>query len=355
MYNKFKFSVQRQNTETAIIVGKSLLEEINTLIDLKSFSSFLIICDQRVLPSAEKAERQLKITGKKTGIFILNGGEKVKSISSLKRIYQKLFTFKADRKTLVISLGGGTIGDVVGFAAATYLRGLSFIQIPTTLLAMVDASLGGKTAVNFNRIKNLIGAFHQPKAVLIDLHFLKTLPKNEMRNGMAEIIKYGLTLDKSLINILLEYKKNKNKLLEIIKRSVLLKMKIVSRDEQEGNQRAILNFGHTIGHAIEANSKNFGHGEAVAIGMAGATLISQRMGFIAEPDVNKILNLLRDFSLPIKVRGITPTELIEAMKKDKKKENKEINWVLLKQIGQGIIKQKVDKKIIKQVLEKLCN
>lgn len=281
--------------------------------------------------------------------IILPNGESAKNWESLNIIFTELLKFNMPRKTLILALGGGVIGDIAGLAASLYQRGVPYIQIPTTLLAQVDSSVGGKTAINHPMGKNMIGAFYQPKAVLIDLDFLKTLPDREYFAGLAEVVKYGLIFDGEFFNFL-EANKNKilNKdpeiLLKIIQKSCEIKAQIVSLDEKESGLRAILNFGHTYGHALETltDYQIFLHGEAIAIGMVLALRKSMEIFKLEQDLLARVLNLLEFFNLPVEIpqeliKILSPENMIKAMAKDKKNSGsaEKITLILLKKLGQA--------------------
>jgi 3-dehydroquinate synthase len=267
-------------------------------------------------------------------------GEEYKTLSWASKLFDRLIALKADRQTPLVALGGGVIGDLTGFVAATYLRGVPFIQVPTTLLAQVDSSVGGKTGVNHRRGKNLIGAFYQPKFVFIDVDTLKTLDKRELRAGLAEVIKYGVIRDPGLFKYLEEHiedilKIDKEALLHIIKRSCAIKASVVEADEKEAGLRAILNFGHTFGHAVEAVTryKEYKHGEAVAIGMVFAVGLSNRIGLCGKNVVERVADLLERAGLPTEVPDFPKKSFLKAMEIDKKVIGGELRFVLAERIG----------------------
>jgi len=298
--------------------------------------------------------------------IVLPDGEQYKNLDAISYIYDQLMAAKCDRKTTLLALGGGVVGDITGFAAATYQRGVNFVQVPTTLLAQVDSSVGGKTGVNHPRGKNMVGAFYQPQCVVICTDFLKTLPIREVKAGLAEVIKYGLinrpdffkwmannsegllTLDSELIA-------------KAIKISCESKAEIVAADEREGGVRALLNFGHTFGHAIETAS-GYGvllHGEAVVIGMVMAADLSRRMGLLSAADALNIRSVLEEnFSMQVvPPADITVEQFMDLMSSDKKAELGKIRFILLKAVGQAYIEADVEVTLLKQTLtagENLC-
>lgn len=279
-------------------------------------------------------------------VLTLPDGESTKSLKCLSYLYDELIKNRFERSDFIIAFGGGVIGDLSGFAAATYLRGINFIQIPTTLLADVDSSVGGKTGIDHIGGKNLIGAFYQPKRVIIDINFLNTLPERELKNGFAEVIKYGAVLDSEFF-IYLEnnYEKilsrDKHSLMYIIKRSCAIKADVVNKDEREAGLRSVLNFGHSLGHAIETlyNYETIKHGEAIAIGMLFASMVSKDLGLCAGETLNRIKTLIENSGLPSKIPNFTPLEYINAMKLDKKVEDRLIKFVLVKEIGSFVFKE----------------
>ena len=267
-------------------------------------------------------------------------GEEYKSLETLNSIYDSLIEFGFDRKSLIVALGGGVVGDIAGFAAATYLRGIPFVQVPTSLLAQVDSSVGGKTGVNHIKGKNLIGAFYQPGLVLIDTATLVTLTEREYLSGLAEIAKYGVVLNRDLfgfmeVNVDKLLKRDTECLLNVIKISCSIKASVVEKDEKEAGLRAVLNYGHTIGHAVETLTeyKKYTHGEAVAIGMAQAAKLSEAMGISDIAETERILALLHALRLPIEMPYFTPTAYHEVLAQDKKARDGAINFVFNKGIG----------------------
>ncbi|MEK7124565.1 MAG: 3-dehydroquinate synthase, partial [Patescibacteria group bacterium] len=291
-------------------------------------------------------------------LISFQAGEKNKTRKTKENIENDMLELALGRDTCIIALGGGVVGDVAGFVAATYMRGIPYIQIPTTLLAMVDSSIGGKVAVDTLNAKNAIGTFYQPKKVIIDLNFLKTLPKNELANGLAEIIKYALIKDKDFFNFL---EKNVDKILNhdpdalkrTIKRSCEIKAEIVVQDEKEKGIRRILNYGHTIGHAIETSlSYEISHGQAIAIGMAYAAKLSAKLGFLHQDSVIRQNNLLEYIGLPHKLshHKLRPKKLLECMRLDKKIINGKMNFILLNSIGDAFISDEVALEDIKNII-----
>ncbi len=293
----------------------------------------------------------------------ISGGDKTKNISQLNFILEKSLSFEISRDSLLIAFGGGVIGDIVGFASSILLRGLDYIQIPTTLLSQVDSSIGGKTAINSSKSKNLIGSFHQPIAVIADIGMLKTLPKREFLAGMVEIIKYGLIkdinffeyLEKNYIEIL-NY--DQIKLKNIISMSCKIKSAIIKKDEKENGERALLNLGHTFGHAIESFGKYDGtiiHGEAVSIGICLAFKLSNKMGFCSQIETTRVINLLKNLNLPTSLKdlsiSITTSKMLEKFRYDKKNKNNQLTFILNQNIGKSFIKNNMDINVLKKFLD----
>ncbi len=291
--------------------------------------------------------------------IVLPDGERYKTLETVSTIFDALIEKKHIRSTTLVALGGGVVGDMTGFAAACYQRGVNFIQLPTTLLSQVDASVGGKTGVNHPLAKNMIGAFHQPKAVFIDLETLQTLPSREYQAGLAEIIKAALILDSEFFEWLEEHipqlmARDKSVLQYAIEQACAIKVKIVVADEKEANVRALLNFGHTFGHAIEqvTHYSEWLHGEAVAIGIVLAAQYSASIGLIDNKIVTRIKNILTSAKLPIRFpNSIAIKQMIACMDSDKKKDNEGVRLVLLKEIGQAVLSQQVDPSILEETLK----
>jgi len=291
-------------------------------------------------------------------LIVFPAGEKSKSRETKENIENKMLELALGRDTCIIALGGGVVGDIAGFAAATYMRGIPYIQVPTTLLAMADSSIGGKVGIDTRNAKNSIGAFYQPKKVIVDLDFLKTLPKKELLNGMAEVIKHALIKDKDFFHFL---EKNIDKILncdleilkQTIKKSCEIKAGVVMQDEKEKGIRKFLNYGHTIGHAIEsALNYKISHGNAIAIGMSYAARLSAKLGFLDEGSVIRQNNLLEYIGLPHKLshHKLKPRKILEHIQYDKKIVNGKISFILLNSIGDGFVCDKVSLDDIEDVL-----
>ena len=310
-----------------------------------------------------RIERILRKSGLKMPIFSIKPGEASKSLDTAERIYHFLLKNGIDRKGFIIAIGGGVVGDLAGFVAANYMRGISVVQIPTTLMAQVDSSIGGKTGVNLNEGKNLVGSFWQPKFVFMDIQTLTTLPKRYLRAGIAEVIKYGVIKDKTLFLLLekklatlLEVKKDIWQ--SIIWRCAKIKADVVSKDECETKGlRVILNYGHTIGHAVESLTKyhRFSHGEAVALGMVAVAKLAHKMGYLGQKDLDRQICLITGLGLPVDIRDICrgkkyKENIIKKLKYDKKNKDGKIRFVLARRIGEVIVANKIKDKDIKAVL-----
>jgi len=284
-------------------------------------------------------------------------GEEYKSLETAARVYDAAFDARLDRKSVVVALGGGVVGDLAGFIAATYMRGVNLVQVPTTLLAQVDSSVGGKVAVNHPKGKNIIGAFYQPKLVFIDITTLQSLPEREIQTGLAEVVKYGVIWDRKFFGYLAANAEGvkalaSQHLLHIVKNSCAIKAMVVEQDEKEAGLRAILNFGHTFGHALEAltHYKYYRHGEAVAIGMVTASQVAVEMGLLEHRDRDAVVNLLTAFGLPVDFRNLKVEEIMDKMLYDKKAQGGRVNFVIPEAIGKVRITSDVPPEIIRKVL-----
>jgi 3-dehydroquinate synthase len=302
----------------------------------------LIVADANVAAMAPEYIHRMDEAGIAAGLQLLPAGEETKSLDCAADVYDHLVKLKADRHVAIMALGGGVIGDLAGFVAATYARGLPLIMVPTTLLAQVDSSVGGKVGVNHPRAKNIIGAFHQPVGVWIDTASLATLPVRELRCGLAEVVKHGAILDPGLFTLIEAEVEAITGLVPTVIRHIVgwsceLKAQIVSQDErEETGLRAVLNFGHTIGHAIEAVAGYDGpyrHGEAVAIGMVAEARLAERLGWIGPDVTDRLARLLRALGLPISAEGLDRNDLLEAMTRDKKNRGGRIRFALPRALG----------------------
>jgi len=340
-----------------IYIGEGLLARADLLRSHIDGRQVMIVTNDTVAPLyLQKA--QAAVAGLQCHTVILPDGERYKTWEVLNRIFDALLQQQCDRRVTVIALGGGVIGDMAGFAAACYQRGVPFIQIPTTLLAQVDSSVGGKTGVNHPLGKNMIGAFHQPNCVLIDTATLNTLPDRELSAGLAEVIKYGLIRDVAYLEWL---EKNMDALLRrdagvmaaAIERSCRNKAEVVAADERESGVRALLNLGHTFGHAIETGI-GYGvwlHGEAVAAGMYMAAALSERLGWISAGDVARVEAVIRSARLPVRAPAdLAPGRMLELMAVDKKAQEGMIRLVLLKAVGEAVLTADYDPAQLREIL-----
>lgn len=302
----------------------------------------LMVTDENVAGLAAPYLAALEAVGVETTQTIIPPGECSKSLDCAADLFDRLVKIRADRHTAVVALGGGVVGDLAGFVAASYARGLPLVMIPTSLLAQVDSSVGGKVGVNHPRAKNIIGAFHQPVGVWADTDSLKTLPPRELRCGLAEVVKYGVILDADFFRDLVNHadeilERRPEAIRRVVARSCRLKAEVVTRDErEETGLRAVLNFGHTIGHAIESVAGYGGgyqHGEAVAVGMAAESRLAERLGWVDAGVTTKLVALLERFGLPTTAPGLDPEALLEAMGRDKKNQKGKTRFVLPREIG----------------------
>jgi 3-dehydroquinate synthase len=342
--------VDLANRSYPIHIGRNLIADADLILPHLKRKHVAIVTNTTVAPLyLDKLSQTLEAAGVSVIPIILPDGEAYKNTETLNKIYDALLQNRCERSTTLIALGGGVIGDLTGYAAATYLRGVPFIQIPTTLLSQVDSSVGGKTGINHPLGKNMIGAFYQPQVVLADIDTLKTLPLRELAAGMAEVIKYGLIRDVEFFNWLEAHIEQlmaleESAISEAIYRSCQNKADVVARDEHETGERALLNLGHTFGHAIE-NAMGYGvwlHGEAVAAGTMMAADLSQRMGWLSAADVARIYALLTKARLPLDAPKLGADKYLELMQMDKKVADGKIRLVLQQGIGQSVITSDYD-------------
>ena len=309
---------------------------------------------------AKPAFNSLARAGFSPALIVVPSGETAKSLKSVQTCYDQLAVHRLERQSFIVALGGGVVGDLAGFVAATYLRGIAFVQAPTTLLAQVDSSVGGKVGVNLKAGKNLVGAFYQPRLVLCDLDTLQTLPEREFRAGLAEVIKYGIIYDAKLFAQLERdfpglLRRDHQTLAAVVARCCEIKAEVVGQDETEGHLRAILNFGHTIGHALEAicGYGKFLHGEAISIGQVAAVKISRRVPGLSKRDAERIINLFKRAGLPVQIRlnSVQRRKLFVAMRLDKKVRGGEARFVLAKKIGKVLWGRRVPEVYIREALD----
>ena len=341
-----------------IHIGAGLLDRAELIVPHLAQKRVAIVTNTTVAPLyLERLSATLAAAGVAVHPVVLPDGEAYKNWETLNLIFDALLSWRAERRTTLIALGGGVIGDMTGFAAACYQRGVPFIQIPTTLLSQVDSSVGGKTGINHPLGKNMVGAFYQPKAVLADTDTLKTLPPRELSAGLAEVIKYGFIRDAEFL-VWLETHMDRLRALDTeavahaIYRSCEIKAQVVGEDEREGGIRAILNLGHTFGHAIEAGMGygNWLHGEAVGAGMALAAETSRRLGWITDADVARVGALIRAAGLPDVAPDMAPEAWLDYMGHDKKVESGRLRFVLLKKLGEAVVTGDVPTDVLTGVL-----
>ncbi|MFH1588517.1 MAG: 3-dehydroquinate synthase [Candidatus Diapherotrites archaeon] len=329
-----------KNRNYEVLIGKGILKKLKPFLKKQKYDKIGIITDSNIEKLfLKKMMHELKPFDIES--FIVPAGEKSKSIECFAAIQEKLIERNFSRKSAIIAFGGGMIGDLAGFCSATFMRGIDLIQVPTTLLAAVDSGVGGKTAINSGKTKNMIGVFYQPKIVLIETKFLQTLPRKEFNSGMGEVIKYGIIMDKKLFAFL---KNNSKKIIsrnseimgKTISECIKIKAKVVSEDEKESNKRKILNFGHTFGHAIEADSKfKLTHGESIAIGMIFESMLGEKINVLKKGETKKIKELIADLGLKAKFKSKgKEKKLIDLMKHDKKNFGGKIVFSLPKKIGE---------------------
>ena len=355
--------VTHQGGRYQVLVGWGLLDELGRLaVDAGLKGPAYIVSDDRVFsPYGRRAQRSLEKAGIPTHCFIIPPGEASKTLEVAQGIYQWLVEMRAERRHPIVAVGGGVVGDLAGFVAATFLRGMPFVQVPTSMAAMVDASIGGKVAVDLPQGKNLVGSFYQPRLVVADVAALATLGKRELAEGWAEAIKHGLILDADLFAVFEEHAEELMDLepelsTDVIRRSIAIKARIVSEDEKETlGRRILLNYGHTIGHAIEA-ATGYGqylHGEGVSVGMTGASIMGREMGLTDPEVVDRQRRVLERFGLPTGAGNVDPDALFDAMSLDKKIESGSIRWVMLEDVGKAVVTRDVPNDLVERTVRGL--
>lgn len=345
-----------------IIIGEDVIDRAGLTTKVKDETDrYVIVTDSDVNPLyGQRVLERLKETTRPVDIIEIPAGESSKSLETVLGVARRLVELSASRKSLLIALGGGVVGDVTGFVASVYMRSIPYIQIPTTLLAQVDSSVGGKTGVDLPEGKNLVGTFYQPKAVYIDLSVLKTLSDKDFGNGLAEIIKYSIIANHGLFELLEQenagIKKRDISLMKtLVGRSCKIKAGIVEVDEKESDLRRVLNFGHTLGHALEAASDyGLSHGEAVAIGMVGAAMISRKLNHLDEDSFARIVGLIKSYGLPTTIRaGMETAQITGFMTTDKKAVGGQLHFVLTKAIGVPFVTPEVPSGVVVEAIEEL--
>jgi len=361
-----KIKVNLRERSYDIIIGAENFAELGKIIQEYHSGGEIIVITDPLVNKLYGNLLQKNLPGKIKTIEVPRG-ERNKNLKQAMKIYDALVECFAHRDSLIIALGGGVVGDIAGFAAATYMRGINYVQVPTTLLAQVDSSIGGKTGVNHPKCKNLIGSFYQPKLVFIDVKTLTSLPVRELRTGLAEVVKYGVIEDEAFFKFLEENAHQLNtvafenettlrgalKLWQtIIAESAKIKARIVEKDETESNLRMLLNYGHTVGHALETltSYKSYNHGEAVAVGMVASARIASRLKILDNAAVERIIELLGKLGLPTEIEGLSAEKIVSALGIDKKARGGKICFVLPEKIGKMAIRCDISEKIIRESL-----
>ena len=354
-----KIEVRLGSSGYNIYIGAGLLEQAGSLLKESGLTGKLVIITNHIVKElyGDALKQNLGREDFTVAILQVPDGEEQKSLETASRLYKELSDFYAERTTPILALGGGVIGDLAGFVAATYMRGVPLIQMPTTLLAQVDSSIGGKVAVDHCRLKNIIGVFYQPRLVIADVDTWKTLPAKALIDELAEVIKYAVIEDIKFFDYLEEnldrVKSLDSKVLEeVIFRSAKIKAAIVEKDERDSGLRNILNYGHTIGHAIESASNfKMGHGEAVAIGMLAAARISNRLGILDKNELIRLKDVIEGVGLSVEIPKLDIGKVIQAIKHDKKISRGKIRFILPKSIGNVFITDEVNLSLVEHVLE----
>ncbi|MDA1196547.1 MAG: 3-dehydroquinate synthase [Nanoarchaeota archaeon] len=344
----------------SLAIACGLLDDVASLLKKESFGNkYVIISDVTVAKLyGKKLETSMNNVGLDVSLVTFASGEEHKHLKTYSTLQEQLFELGCDRKACIVALGGGVVGDVAGFVAATYMRGINFVQIPTTLLAMVDASIGGKTGVDLVSGKNLVGAFHQPQAVFIDPSLLESLPLAEIRNGLSECIKHGCISDVDLLGFI---ESNLDQILskktavleELIFRNCSIKANVVMQDEKESGIRKMLNYGHTLGHALEA-AIGYGvisHGAAVALGMVAAAKLSVVVGRLSQQECDRLITLLERVGFEVTLLDVSIDKLVSLMKRDKKMVDGALQFVLLEKLGKAVLDVDITDSAIVSVLE----
>ena len=345
-----------------IKIGEDILVNLGQYLSQLEIGSKVLIISNPLVDSLYGTEVETAISeaGFEVKKALIPDGEKYKSLDTARDLYDAAVEAELDRTSSILALGGGVVGDIAGFIAASFMRGINFIQVPTTVLAQVDSSVGGKVAVNHPQGKNLIGDFYQPQLVVADKKVLHTLEERELKAGLAEVIKYGVIWEQDFFDFLVDKKKEimdlaTEEIIRAVKTSCQIKAEVVEEDETEQGLRAILNYGHTIGHALEAvtNYDYYRHGEAIAIGMAAAARIAYKLDMITKEEVKAQEELISSFGLPIRFSDLDHEEILAALTKDKKVEDGVIKFILAERIGQVKILADIPQEIIREVLAEI--
>jgi len=361
--NRIRVNLERKTANSyEIVIGRKILDRIGLILARGNWAKrYFILSDKNVAAlHGQAVQGALAFAGLDPGWIEVPSGEAAKSIQTCLGVVEKLIQAGADRASALIALGGGVVGDITGFIASTYMRGIPYVQVPTTLLAQVDSSIGGKTAIDLPTGKNLMGSFHQPRAVFIDLAFLQTLPEREFKSGLAEIVKCGLIDDPELFSALESggdeiARRDMDFLEKIIAKTCRIKKGMVELDETDKGMRRYLNFGHTVGHALESESDyTLSHGEAVSVGMIAAALLSERLNYLPSLERERITATIAALGLPYQVPRDSSTEgILSRLKVDKKKSGEKVNFVLLKRLGMPFINGGVPRDLIRGVIEEM--
>ena len=358
MSNPTHIDVTTGNRTSPIVIGEGLSDELGPLLDRHGVGARRFIVSNPVVWRLHGERLRVALGGGYP--ILLPDGERFKNLQSVSKIYEPLIRANADRGSTIIAVGGGVVGDTAGFAAATFLRGVAVVHVPTTLLAQVDSSIGGKVGVNHALGKNLIGAFHQPALVVIDPALLKTLPRREFRSGLYEMVKYGVISSRDLFDrlnadIKALFAKDGRALVPAIVESCRIKADVVSKDERESGLRRILNYGHTVGHALEAvtNYRRFRHGEAIALGMLAAADLAVARGALAERERQALAQLIAKLGPLPSVADLSIPEILEAMRRDKKVVNGRLHFVIAIEIGATMTVDDVTEDELRAVLVRL--
>jgi 3-dehydroquinate synthase len=354
-----RLTVHAASRTYPILVGRGVLEELGaTVRRVRGEGQIVVLCDENVAPLyLDRVRRSLVAAGLPASQVILPAGEREKSLARAEELYGVLYDRGLRRSDTLIALGGGVIGDLTGFVAATYQRGIGFVQVPTTLLAQVDASVGGKVAVDFRAGKNYVGTFYQPTLVLADLRTLETLPQRELRGGAAEVAKHGLLAGSAVLRRVQQLARSplvaSAVSQELVAGSIQYKAGVVERDERESGLRAVLNFGHTIGHAIEAATgfRRFSHGEAVGLGLHAALRLSGELAGLPESEEHMAHGLLDGLGLPARLTGVRPHDVCDLIGRDKKAGQHGVQYVLLRRPGFPVIGARVPPELELEVVE----
>jgi 3-dehydroquinate synthase len=356
MTKKVTVTTSQATATCPIWVGQGLVKTLATLLHPDLFSRIVVVTDSGATRIGSDAQVALSLP--KTALLVIQGGEGCKDVEHAELLWRFFSDQKLDRRSLVVSVGGGAVSDLVGFASGTYMRGIPFMSIPTTLLGQVDAGIGGKSGVNFAGVKNLIGVIRQPHSIVIDIDVLVGLPERDLRSGFAEIVKHGLIADKDYF-VMATSKPcaawSTAELVDIVARSCEIKASLVEQDEAEQGIRKTLNFGHTVGHAVEALSLEsdtpLTHGEAVALGMLAEGYLSHRVGILERSQFQALVNGLREVGLPLTLPNrVDPDAVLSRMSLDKKNIGGKIRWSLLESIGRSVYDQEAPLEVVKEAI-----